>query len=245
MQTEKVTMNPQLQKFIKIKNLHKALAERGYVGKPLEKESMYLYTRKISKTLDETLIFSKNINFDCLGNCTLHVGSITTRAVSMSIGVDQPDVKVDEYNPEVTCVLVVNALWLRWNREPEKAPLYKNDYIFDKPGGIDRLITDVDSVVAEFVRSVSSERALADMLCDLESYPKQIRWGGKPRSSNPYIYAAILYAANAEKELALEALNKGERAYDSAASSEHWQQARFKRYTREMQAIQRWVADMG
>jgi len=234
-------MKPEISKFLRIKTLHAALAERGYVAQVMADNGVFVFSRPISDKLVESLIFSKNINADCLGNCNVHVESKTVRAVSMLIGVDQPDIKIEEHRPEITSVLVVNALWLRWNLQPERAFLYKDDYNFDQPGGVDRLIEDVDTVVADFVRSVSSERLLADMLCNLNGYPQKISWGGKPVSTNPYIYSAILYASVNERMLALNALDKGFSEYRPLAEPENWREIRFRKYEKEMERVKEWI----
>ncbi|MDR3483169.1 MAG: hypothetical protein P4L91_20930 [Burkholderiaceae bacterium] len=122
-------------------------------------------------------------------------------------------------------VLTVELLWLKWNDNPEIAQS-DDKYSLKGQDGVRRLLEDLDTLGQAFISSVATPQQLADFLLKLDEYPARIKWGGKPGSADPFIFAAILYIEAGEKVKARAALARGLREYDFPEPRLHWQTCR-------------------
>lgn len=110
-------------------------------------------------------------------------------------------------------VLSISLPWIRCNK---LAKCEEGDLEYKLPGedGIFRFFDDIDCYGADFIRELDEPEFVADFLLNLKNYPVKIKHGGGPGSTEPYIYAAILYLQEGRKEKFLKALDLGWREYN-------------------------------
>lgn len=124
--------------------------------------------------------------------------------------------------------LTVDLLWLRWNEDPEAAKLNKEKYSYVEENLIDRFFEDFDTVGMAFVQQVNTDCKLSKVLEHIESYPARVKWGGRPISSDPLMYAAILYMRTGSREKSLSILDRGLKDFSFEEPGLPWQVRRFK-----------------
>lgn len=139
-------------------------------------------------------------------------------------------------------VLATDLLWLKWNENPDSALKHKSDYILDDGQGFQRMFSDLDSVGALFLDDINSQRKLADFLISLEEYPRRIKWGGEPKSSDPFIFACALYLSIGDKEDAIRALNFGLKKYGLSEHKVEWEEYRLERFQERRNIL---IGEMG
>jgi hypothetical protein len=136
-------------------------------------------------------------------------------------------------------VLSVSLLWLRWNNNPSSMSNYRDDYRKSFEFGCVRFFEDLDIFGTPFISSLSTPDSLAKTLENIDEYPINIKQGGKPRSTDPFIYSAILYMRNDKIIQAQEALQKGKLKYACANPDIEWQHRRSLNYNERMSRILR------
>lgn len=207
------------------------LEQRGYRGGYRETANGYLYQKEITGDLEVQLLFTQK--GDTLGRVGLLLGSREVSRAMHSLGLFLGEGVSPVEDHEV--VVAVELLWLRWNREPERAEEYENDYQFGTERGVRRFFEDLDTVGQDFIAAVTTPRAMADLLSNLDRYPCHISWGGKPGSVFPYIYATILYMQLGDKARAKEVLDQGWREHQFPKPRQEWQNVQMLNYqTRRM-----------
>jgi hypothetical protein len=215
-----------------IRNFQRATAvatgveERGYRGGFRDTANGYLYKKEITEDFAVDLLFTNK--GDTLGQVGLLSGFRSVNRVMHSLGLFINDGITPCGEPET--VVAVDLLWLRWNRNPERAVEYEHDYLFGTERGVQRFFEDLDEVGQDFVNAVAAPRAMADLLANLDEYPRRISWGGPPLSVRPHIYAAILYMQLGDNARAREVLDKGWREHQYPAPREYWQSVQRQEY---------------
>lgn len=124
-------------------------------------------------------------------------------------------------------VLAVDLLWLRWNSDPENAEIYRNDYSYVNEAGATRVFDDLDTLGKTFISNVASSLQLADSLVNLSAYPIRTKLGGRPASSDPFTYAALLYIQSGNLEKACDVLDQGLAEYSFSEPGAEWQVRRY------------------
>jgi hypothetical protein len=207
-----------------------------------ESANGYFYSKRINDYFTLGLLFTPM--GDNLGNVGMLIGSPLVSQVmhSLSLFIDIPPTPADE----AEVILAVNLIWLRWNHSPEQAAIYRDDYKLGTKFGAQRLLEDLDAVGQDFVASVSTPYAMAELLADLANYPCRVKWGGRPVSTDPYIYSSILFHQLGQNARAKEALDKGWREYNTPAPRAHWQNIRLQRFqTRRMILVRHFTENGG
>lgn len=199
------------------------LEDSGYKGELLEADDRYLFVKDLNDEFVLQLLLSpqreKSISVGML-----IASAVVKRAMhSFNLFLDDPVTSID--SPEV--VLAVDLLWLRWNGEPERAPLYKFDYGFGTQG-VDRLFEDLNTVGRDFVDRVTTLDGMAEMLVNIMDYPTRIKWGGAPRSVEPYMYSSILFLSLGDRQRMKAALDKGLCEYETTEPRSDWQNRRLR-----------------
>jgi hypothetical protein len=146
---------------------------------------------------------------------------------------------------ESEVVIAVDLIWLRWNHDPDHAEENRYDYKISTEHGVLRLLEDIDTVGRDFIASISSPNSMAELLVNLREYPCRIKWGGRPGSVYPYVYAALLYMQMGDKERAKAALDKGWREYDTPTPRPHWQNVRLQGFQTRRMLLMRYMGFAG
>lgn len=141
-------------------------------------------------------------------------------------------------------VLSVDLLWLRWNFEANSALGNRADYQLGSDGNALQLLKDLDTVGQYFIDSVVTPELLAKCLLNIDRYPCHIKWGGKPVSANPYVYAAILFLQAGCREAARATLEAGLREYDTATPRSYFESVRLQKFQSRRVLLMRELDDL-
>lgn len=79
--------------------------------------------------------------------------------------------------------------------------------------------------------------SLAKFLANIDEYPVRIKYGGGPRSADPYIYSAILSAQSNDMAQVRKVLEKGLTKNQWNIPALQWQRRRHENYNARMQKI--------
>lgn len=219
------------------------LEKRGFSEDiPDEKyEGEFSFTRIISKKIQFSLNFTPSeLN---TFRCGLIVSSLDVQNIFCKFGLflDRPIIPADSFYD----VLASELLWLRWNEDANSADKYKCDYSLVAGAGIGRLFEDLDSVGEMFMSQVNTPGKLADFLMSIETYPNRIKWGGRPKSSDPFIFASSIYFANGDCSAAVKALDIGFKKYKSPTPGIEWQAYRFEKFEERRKLLLAEIAKPG
>ena len=132
-------------------------------------------------------------------------------------------------------VAAVALLWLRWNDDPKNAENYRNDYSYVNDAGSRRFFEDVDTVGQRFISSITSARLLAIFLENLDAYPVNTKLGGRPESSDRFLYAALLYIDSGDLDAARRVLDHGALVLGNVCTEV--QVRRFDRFMKQRQLL--------
>lgn len=223
-------MVKEFENFLSNQSLHAAMRERGYRGKLFKSAGYYEYTRPINDEITQSLMFSSRNS--CLGDVTLMISCRSIGPIKSAIASKLGDLNHESNANEY--VLAVDLEWLRLyeGSDPNGSRLH---YQLDVDNDRARFLRDLDSVGHAFVQSISEPIRLARYLVELDSqievFHSRAKVGGCPRSSDSYVYAAIIYAFANRPELSASALKAGEIEYSNMPPPrEYWQEARLARF---------------
>lgn len=186
----------------------------------------FLFTRQYNSDLDVSILFSFLQENIC--NVAIMLGSPSVKSFYSTYVLSWQGIPLEIDQP--VTIVAVDLVWLRWNCNPEDAILYKNDYDYSCSAGIERIFFDLESVGEEFIGRFQDKISQAQMLMNLDSYIRNIDWGGAPKSVSPYIYSAILFIVAGDLESARIALDKGLIAYATEVPRPAWEEVRLTEY---------------
>lgn len=204
------------------------LAQRGFTldNVDAEYENDFAFTKRISKHIHVSLHFTPwGAN---AFRCGVIISSTDVTDIFHGYGLFLDRTAI----PEVAAygVLATELLWLKWNEDPESAEEFQSDYGLENDAGVQRFFEDLDGVGNSFLLSVNTPRKLADFLVLIEHYPIRIKWGGQPKSSDPFIFASALYLALGAKLEARKALEVGFAQYAVDEPRAPWQEYRLEKF---------------
>ena len=186
--------------------LMSGLAERGYSLSPLDDDENHCaFIDNSPADIAVKILISvwDRVTFRCALLVCSH--NVSRQFHSKGLFLDEHVDKAE--SPEA--VLAVELLWLRWNDDPENAQHHRNDYSYVNEAGSRRFFEDLDTLASPLLSSVASATRLAGFLAHLSEYPVHTTLGGRPVSTDPFLYAALLYIDTGDLDEARKVLDRG------------------------------------